>query len=57
MSKSSKVLNLKDQISGNEADLSLSDLTEVPVKELVGSPPSCLCVSNMLHQTKTTCYY
>ncbi|XP_054454301.1 leucine-rich repeat-containing protein 59 [Anoplopoma fimbria] len=34
MSKNSKVLNLKDQISGNEADLSLSNLTEVPVREL-----------------------
>ncbi|XP_068610460.1 leucine-rich repeat-containing protein 59 [Brachionichthys hirsutus] len=34
MSKNSKVLNLKDKINGNEADLSLSNLTEVPVREL-----------------------
>ncbi|XP_031699425.1 leucine-rich repeat-containing protein 59 [Anarrhichthys ocellatus] len=34
MSKNSKVLNLKDKISGNEVDLSLSNLTEVPVREL-----------------------
>lgn len=30
-----KVENIKDNIDGNELDLSLSDLTEVPVKELV----------------------
>lgn len=35
MSKNSKVLNLKDKISGNEVDLSLCNLTEVPVRELV----------------------
>lgn len=35
MSKNSKVLNLKDKISGNEMDLSLCNLTEVPVRELV----------------------
>lgn len=35
MSKN-KVLNLKDKIDGNEMDLSLCNLTEVPVKELVG---------------------
>ncbi|XP_007571003.1 leucine-rich repeat-containing protein 59 isoform X1 [Poecilia formosa] len=29
-----KVLNLKDKISGNEADLSLCNLSEVPVREL-----------------------
>ncbi|XP_019127469.2 leucine-rich repeat-containing protein 59 isoform X3 [Larimichthys crocea] len=34
MSKNSKVLNLKDKISGNEVDLSLCNLTEVPVREL-----------------------
>lgn len=34
MSKNSKVLNLRDKISGNEVDLSLSNLTEVPVREL-----------------------
>ncbi|XP_059181219.1 leucine-rich repeat-containing protein 59 isoform X2 [Centropristis striata] len=34
MSKNSKVLNLKDKISGNEMDLSLCNLTEVPVREL-----------------------
>ena len=33
-----KVLNLKDKINGNEMDLSLCNLSEVPVKELV----SCL---------------
>jgi len=35
MSKGSKVLNLKDKINGNEMDLSLCNLSEVPVKELV----------------------
>uniref|UniRef100_G3NFL9 Leucine-rich repeat-containing protein 59 n=1 Tax=Gasterosteus aculeatus aculeatus TaxID=481459 RepID=G3NFL9_GASAC len=34
MSKNSKVLNLKDKICGNEVDLSLCDVTEVPVREL-----------------------
>ncbi|XP_034563950.1 leucine-rich repeat-containing protein 59 isoform X2 [Notolabrus celidotus] len=34
MSKNSKVLNLKDKISGNEVDLSLCNLAEVPVREL-----------------------
>ncbi|TNN52701.1 Leucine-rich repeat-containing protein 59 [Liparis tanakae] len=34
MSKNSKVLNLKDKISGKEVDLSLCNLTEVPVREL-----------------------
>lgn len=34
MSKNSKVLNLKDKINGNEADLSLCNLSEVPVREL-----------------------
>ncbi|CAB1312962.1 unnamed protein product [Coregonus sp. 'balchen'] len=34
MSKN-KVLNLKDKIDGNEMDLSLCNLTEVPVKELL----------------------
>lgn len=34
MSKNSKVLNLKDKINGNEVDLSLCNLTEVPVREL-----------------------
>ncbi|MEQ2197951.1 Leucine-rich repeat-containing protein 59, partial [Xenoophorus captivus] len=37
MSKT-KVLNLKDKISGNEADLSLSNLSEVPVRELALFP-------------------
>lgn len=41
MSKNSKVLNLKDKINGNEVDLSLCNLTEVPVRELV-SYSSCL---------------
>ncbi|KAM8837039.1 leucine-rich repeat-containing protein 59 isoform 2-T2 [Spinachia spinachia] len=34
MSKNSKVLNLKDKICGNEVDLSLCDVSEVPVREL-----------------------
>ncbi|KAM6897863.1 leucine-rich repeat-containing protein 59 [Xenentodon cancila] len=38
MSKNSKVLNLKDKISGNEMDLSLCNLTEVPVRELASFP-------------------
>ncbi|XP_053270164.1 leucine-rich repeat-containing protein 59 isoform X1 [Pleuronectes platessa] len=38
MSKSSRVLNLRDKISGNEADLSLCNLTEVPVRELALFP-------------------
>lgn len=38
MSKNSKVLNLKDKVSGNEADLSLCNFTEVPVKELALFP-------------------
>lgn len=38
MSKNSKVLNLKDKISGNEVDLSLCNLTEVPVRELALFP-------------------
>uniref|UniRef100_A0A3Q1GHH7 Leucine-rich repeat-containing protein 59 n=1 Tax=Acanthochromis polyacanthus TaxID=80966 RepID=A0A3Q1GHH7_9TELE len=38
MSKNSKVLNLRDKISGNEADLSLGNLTEVPVRELALFP-------------------
>ncbi|KAG7280669.1 hypothetical protein CRUP_023288 [Coryphaenoides rupestris] len=34
MSKGSKVVNLKDKMNGNEMDLSLCNLSEVPVKEL-----------------------
>lgn len=41
MSKNSKALNLKDKINGNEVDLSLSNLTEVPVRELVSSFTVC----------------
>ncbi|XP_048870493.1 leucine-rich repeat-containing protein 59 [Brienomyrus brachyistius] len=37
MSKN-KVLNLRDKINDNEVDLSLSNLTEVPVKELAAFP-------------------
>lgn len=48
MSKNSKVLNLKDKISGNEVDLSLCNLTEVPVKELVSSLPSVWWNTNLL---------
>lgn len=34
-----KGVNLRDKLEGNELDLSLSDLSEVPVKELVSTPP------------------
>lgn len=44
MSKNSKVLHLKDKISGNEVDLSLCNLTEVPVRELVSYSMS-MCLS------------
>lgn len=37
MSKNSKVLNLKDKMNDNEMDLSLCNLSEVPVRELVSS--------------------
>ncbi len=33
--KKSKSVSVKDKLDGNEIDLSLSELTEVPVKELV----------------------
>lgn len=36
MSKA-KVESLRDKVDGNELDLSLSNLTEVPVKELVSN--------------------
>uniref|UniRef100_A0A3P8W5Z1 Leucine rich repeat containing 59 n=1 Tax=Cynoglossus semilaevis TaxID=244447 RepID=A0A3P8W5Z1_CYNSE len=39
--KGHKALNLKDKINGNEVDLSLSNLTEVPVRELVSSFTVC----------------
>ncbi|TWW82258.1 Leucine-rich repeat-containing protein 59 [Takifugu flavidus] len=45
MSKNSKVLNLKDKINDNEMDLSLCNLSEVPVKEL---PEFC----NLTHLVK-----
>uniref|UniRef100_A0A2K6A535 Leucine rich repeat containing 59 n=2 Tax=Cercopithecinae TaxID=9528 RepID=A0A2K6A535_MANLE len=35
----SKGGNLRDKLDGNELDLSLSDLNEVPVKELVSIVP------------------
>lgn len=35
----SKGGNLRDKLDGNELDLSLSDLSEVPVKELVSTTP------------------
>lgn len=35
----SKGGNLRDKLDGNELDLSLSDLNEVPVKELVSKTP------------------
>lgn len=35
----SKGGNLRDKLDGNELDLSLSDLNEVPVKELVSTTP------------------
>lgn len=34
----SKGGNLRDKLDGNELDLSLSDLNEVPVKELAALP-------------------
>lgn len=39
----SKGGNLRDKLDGNELDLSLSDLNEVPVKELVSSPAGPRC--------------
>jgi len=36
--------NLKDKLEGNELDLSLSNLTTVPVKELVSTAGSAICV-------------
>lgn len=48
MSKNSKVLKLKDKISDNEMDLSLCNLSEVPVRELVSSPPRKLEYNVML---------
>lgn len=39
-----KVENIKDKIDGNELDLSLSNLTEVPVKELVSNFPVIMSV-------------
>ncbi|XP_061564853.1 leucine-rich repeat-containing protein 59 [Cololabis saira] len=38
MSKNSRVLNLRDKVSGNEADLSLCNLSEVPARELASFP-------------------
>ncbi|XP_039198788.1 leucine-rich repeat-containing protein 59 [Crotalus tigris] len=39
MAKSAgKGINLKDKLDGNELDLSLCDLNEVPIKELAGLP-------------------
>ena len=35
----SKGGNLRDKLDGHELDLSLSDLNEVPVKELVSTVP------------------
>lgn len=35
MAKSGGKINLKDKLDGNELDLSLCDLNEVPVKDLV----------------------
>ena len=35
----SKGGNLRDKLDDNELDLSLSDLNEVPVKELVSTVP------------------
>ena len=33
--KKNKTVSVKDKLDGNEIDLSLLELTEVPVKELV----------------------
>ncbi|XP_053158639.1 leucine-rich repeat-containing protein 59 isoform X2 [Hemicordylus capensis] len=38
MAKPGGKVNLKDKLEGNELDLSLCDLNEVPVKELAGLP-------------------
>lgn len=35
MTKSSKKLNIKERIDGDKMDLSLSDITEIPAKEIV----------------------
>ncbi|XP_072846707.2 leucine-rich repeat-containing protein 59 [Pogona vitticeps] len=37
-----KGVNLKDKLEGNELDLSLCDLTEVPTKELAGLPKATI---------------
>ncbi|XP_042303847.1 leucine-rich repeat-containing protein 59 [Sceloporus undulatus] len=37
-----KGVNLKDKLEGNELDLSLCDLNEVPVKELAGLPKATI---------------
>lgn len=37
-----KLINLKDKINGNEMDLSLCNLTEVPVKELAAFPKATI---------------
>lgn len=49
MSKNSKVLNLKDKINDNEMDLSLCNLSEVPVRELVSSTA---CAKTQLNSLK-----
>lgn len=38
----SKGGNLRDKLDGNELDLSLSDLNEVPVKELAALPKATI---------------
>lgn len=57
MSKN-KLLILKDKINGNEVDLSLSNLTEVPVRELAAVPKATildLSCNNIIMLTPEFC--
>lgn len=51
-----KVLNLRDKINDNEVDLSLSNLTEVPVKELVNHLPVFLAELEGVHSACVQLY-
>ncbi|XP_066473712.1 leucine-rich repeat-containing protein 59 [Tiliqua scincoides] len=42
MANSGGKINLKDKLEGNELDLSLCDLNEVPVKDLLGLPKATI---------------
>ncbi|NP_998097.1 leucine-rich repeat-containing protein 59 [Danio rerio] len=53
-----KIENIKDKIDGNELDLSLSNLTEVPVKELAAFPKATfldLSCNNLITLTPEFC--